>query len=757
MYTISISGLFTPEIPNMSEREEKELIKKRASYKGRLTNFTKYINELSGSLSLQQVNELQLRIGKIECLYDHYDEVQLKIECLVDDIDAQSSERNDFESLYYQSLSKAQELISSNTKILRCDNVDNSRLSNHNLVKLPTIDLPKFHGSYDNWLEFHDMFTSLIHSNDAMDEINKFHYLRSSLEGSAALIIQSMEFSASNYAIAWELLCNRFNNKRLLVQNHVNNLFNVDLIKSESSINIKRLIDQFNKNLRALEMLGEPTQHWDTLLIHIMTRKLDQKTFREWEECKGRINKNDPISMSVFLEFLRNRADLLETMELSRNNGMINPNRNAHKLRAMISLGNNVSRPVCEDHNCNSSIKPCPKCKGDHSLHNCSLFLNLTNEQRFELVSQYKICYNCLRPGHYSNNCKKPGCKVCKRKHNTLIHISNIKKPNLNISVRASDHDFKSPSQSSSNNQAEQTLTTLTTYSDDVHLKLEQDVLLSTALVKVFDVNGCERVIRVLLDCASSSCIITESLRQSLKLKYINVDKPIYGINKTKVSTTKMCRVKIHSITENYSKDLSCYVLSTITDSIPSRSINISHLNIPHNITLADPYFFKAGDIDMIIGTNLFWELLGSEKISLGTNQPILWETRLGWLVSGPINGGCTSSPIICNYSKMVDNNFNNEPVLSASENDDIYKMISRFWQLEEVSHKSSYSLEERMCEEHFIKHTFRLEDGRFCVRIPLKESPEVLGDSLQRAKRCLLSLERRLINRTELFEAYVR
>lgn len=64
-------------------------------------------------------------------------------------------------------------------------------------------------------------FTTLSQaSNDEIDNIDKFHYLRSSLEGSAAVVIKFIQFSA-NYCDMETLLCERFENKRLLTQNHV--------------------------------------------------------------------------------------------------------------------------------------------------------------------------------------------------------------------------------------------------------------------------------------------------------------------------------------------------------------------------------------------------------------------------------------------------------------------------------------------------------------------------------------------------------
>lgn len=299
--------------------EERELVKKRGSFKGRLTAFHNFLDASSNKqLTSCEIKELQLRMGKIEALYEQYDEVQLRLECLVDDVKAQFSERAEFESLYYKTLSRSHELISKYKNDNESVNSDKcSRISQRKPVKLPTIQLPKFNGCYSNWLEFRDTFTSLIHCNDEIDQINKFHYLRASLEGSAAVVINSIGFSASNYDIAWKLICDRFDNKRLLVQNHVSSLFNLNTISKESSVALKGMIDQLNKNLRTLESLGEPVQHWDTLLIYIVTRKLSQQTYREWEEHKGRIDKDSTITFDAFLQFIRTRADLVETLELT--------------------------------------------------------------------------------------------------------------------------------------------------------------------------------------------------------------------------------------------------------------------------------------------------------------------------------------------------------------------------------------------------------------------------------------------------------
>lgn len=178
----------------MTEECEKELIRKRGSLKGRVTAF---YNHLSADyeLSPTDVSELQLRIGKLESIFDQYDEVQLKLECMSENPSIHDQDRISFEELYYKSVAKAQHLVNELAPKSHCGSDHNSSHTiksnnNNQLVKLPTIQLPKFNGSYHDWLEFRDTFISLIHSNTDIDNINKFHYLRASLEGTAAVVIQ---------------------------------------------------------------------------------------------------------------------------------------------------------------------------------------------------------------------------------------------------------------------------------------------------------------------------------------------------------------------------------------------------------------------------------------------------------------------------------------------------------------------------------------------------------------------------------------
>ncbi|XP_062538987.1 uncharacterized protein LOC134207279 [Armigeres subalbatus] len=98
-------------------------------------------------------------------------------------------------------------------------------------VKLPEIKLPTFDGTIKEWPSFRDSFQSLIASNMQLSDVDKFSYLLSSLSKEAKRVVEVIEVTSDNYAVAWELLEKRYENKYLIVKSYVEALFTADPIK----------------------------------------------------------------------------------------------------------------------------------------------------------------------------------------------------------------------------------------------------------------------------------------------------------------------------------------------------------------------------------------------------------------------------------------------------------------------------------------------------------------------------------------------
>ncbi len=91
-------------------------------------------------------------------------------------------------------------------------------------VRLPKLDPPVFAGDLYTWLSFHDLFKALIHDNPALTGAQKLQYLKASLKGEPALLIQSIPIADVNYMEAWGLLLSRYECKRELIRAQMDRL-----------------------------------------------------------------------------------------------------------------------------------------------------------------------------------------------------------------------------------------------------------------------------------------------------------------------------------------------------------------------------------------------------------------------------------------------------------------------------------------------------------------------------------------------------
>lgn len=119
--------------------------------------------------------------------------------------------------------------------------------------RLPQITLPTFSGDYASWSAFSDMFVSLIHTNPALTNVQKLHYLKSNLRGAAASVLRNTKVTNENYAIAWKSLEERFANKKVLVEAQLKLLLNQPSQHIESLDNIRDIIDITQESLNALQ------------------------------------------------------------------------------------------------------------------------------------------------------------------------------------------------------------------------------------------------------------------------------------------------------------------------------------------------------------------------------------------------------------------------------------------------------------------------------------------------------------------------
>ncbi|KAL1463804.1 hypothetical protein WDU94_015516 [Cyamophila willieti] len=82
---------------------------------------------------------------------------------------------------------------------------------------LPKIELKKFSGDVTTFTEFLDSFNALVHNRSGLKANEKFHYLKSVVQGPVAKLIEGIRVTDANYPIALDLLKETYGSKPVIV------------------------------------------------------------------------------------------------------------------------------------------------------------------------------------------------------------------------------------------------------------------------------------------------------------------------------------------------------------------------------------------------------------------------------------------------------------------------------------------------------------------------------------------------------------
>lgn len=147
----------------------------------------------------------------------------------------------------------------------------------------------------------------------------------------------------------------------------------------------------------------------------------------------------------------------------------------------------------------------------------------------------------------------------------------------------------------------------------------------------------------------------------------------------------------------------------------------------------------RSGKIDLLLGNEIFFDLLKEGKFRMLDHNITLQNTVFGYVISGSIY--CDSNIQFCGLSTQLD---------------ELETNMQRFWQVESIEERSQIlSPEEEFCEKQFADTHYRNELGRYVVHLPLKKD-NILGESRKFAEKRLNSQWRRLGSDSKLKKLYV-
>ncbi|GFX49596.1 DUF5641 domain-containing protein [Trichonephila clavipes] len=156
-----------------------------------------------------------------------------------------------------------------------------------------------------------------------------------------------------------------------------------------------------------------------------------------------------------------------------------------------------------------------------------------------------------------------------------------------------------------------------------------------TAKVLLYNNEGGSFLFRALLDSGSESSFISENAIIILGLQRCNDRLSLCEINGIQAGTTSgSVGLKIGS---RFCKDqltIKAHILNKVTSQIPVERVNIMELNYLEGIPLADEDFSKPSECDVVLGSDCFFSILRTGRITGSKGQPIAQSTIFGWVVA---------------------------------------------------------------------------------------------------------------------------
>ena len=359
-------------------------------------------------------------------------------------------------------------------------------------MKLPKLTLKKFSGDPTAWTPFWDSYESAIHQNPDLSDIDKFNYLQSLVEHSAAEAIAGLTLSSSNYAEAITVLKKRFGNKQQLINKHMEALLSLPAVTSVYELrNLHQLYDKVESHVRSLKSIGIAASSYGNLLASILIPSdLCLIVSRETVE--------DNWDLDSLLKVLEKE---IEARERAAMNTSAQPRKPVRDYSTAAALLSDTSSPLCAF------------CDQPHYSTHCRVVTD--HQKRKQLLLKGGRCFICLKKGHLSRDSQSSrGCYNCGGRHHSSICKSQRSGPRnaQNTTPTSTEQPQNVRPQTQPQQHQTQSAPVLSMYVD-----VKTPVLLQTARASVFQPNrpSLTTIVRIILDSGSQRSYVTYCAEES--------------------------------------------------------------------------------------------------------------------------------------------------------------------------------------------------------------------------------------------------
>lgn len=580
-------------------------------------------------------------------------------------------------------------------------------------ARLPKLILPKFKGDVKNWTSFWDSFKSAVHNNESIPKVDKFNYLNSLLEGTAYKTVQGLPLTEANYDSAVAMLKDRFGDPQQIICAHMEGLMKVVNCGSDRSNILRVVYDKVMVHIRGLEAVGITSEQYGSFLIPVIMAKLPH-------EIRLRIARETGKEAWKIDNVLTMLKQEVEAREVSEGASIASPKPAPQPPRVPPTVSSFLT----------TNRKPqCVYCEGEHYSASCTKVTEV--KDRKDILLKAGRCFNCLKLRHKLKDCDNPrNCRHCNRRHHQSI----------------CDRQPPPPPPKPTDN-AEPTVNA-TTNTDSRPNKGKRVILLQTA--RAIAVGPAGRVpVRILFDSGSQLSYVTKTLKERLGISPIRKEKlhlNTFGSASFDSRSCDVVKFQIEALNGGEVLDIVAHTSPVICSSLPAvvNACEYEHLN---GLELADgesPDSRKS--IDLLVGSDYYWSIVTGDTV-VGDVGPVALGSKLGWLLSGPLNE--YGSTLIVQSNLVI----TPDVVNPMMPNDDpLTSMLHRFWDTESLGITDKDDNQEQ-CS--FLERLQYNCNNRYEVALPWKEDHPCIPDHFVLSLNRLRYLQNKLLKSPQILKEY--
>ena len=175
---------------------------------------------------------------------------------------------------------------------------------------------------------------------------------------------------------------------------------------------------------------------------------------------------------------------------------------------------------------------------------------------------------------------------------------------------------------------------------------------------------------------------------------------------------------------------IEAYALQNIGIITPSERVNCDVNKMEGNLMLADPEFSIPREIDIVLGANIYGQLVLSGVLSQA--GLLAQSTIFGWVLTGslPTTASHPTKTISACSTLSDENDLCHERLVG---------LVQRFWSMEDVPNVVRQSTADTECERIYATRHRRDSSGRYIVPLPTKiDKLPQLGESYSHTRAAL-------------------